>query len=90
MITMNNENGYVDYPFTANGVNFVSRVFLDSPNIPTIDRLPQGVFIQMNIDAIAELIGDVSLLTESELVAEIERLNEGGTHSFILLESMVA
>jgi hypothetical protein len=87
---MNNENGYVDYPFTANGINFVSRVFLDSPNIPIIDRLPQGVFESMNADAISELIGDVSLLTEAELVSELERLNEGGTHSFVLLESMVA
>ena len=90
MINITNENGYVDYPFTANGINFVSRVFLDSPNIPAIERLPQGVFAQMNIEAISELIGDVSLLTEAELVSEIERLNEGGTHSFILLESMVA
>ena len=90
MINITNENGYVDYPFTANGVNFVSRVFLDSPNIPVIERLPQGVFESMNIDAVASLIGDVSLLTEAELVSEIERLNEGGTHSFILLESMVA
>lgn len=76
---------YKDYPFTANGVNFISRINDDSPNAPYISRLPEGVFIQMNIEAITELIGDASLLTTAELLAELERVNEGATHSFILL-----
>lgn len=90
MLNITNENGYVDYPFTTNGVNFVSRVFLDSPSLATIERLPKSVFAEMNSDAIREIIGDVSLLTEAELVAEIERINAGGSHMFVLLESMVA
>lgn len=76
---------YTDYPFTANGVNFISRINFDSPNTPYISRLPESVFIQMNIDAVTELIGDASLLTHDELVSELERINEGATHSFILL-----
>lgn len=90
MTTINNPNGYVDFPFTTNGVDFISRIYFDSPNISAIERLPEGVFVQMNIEAITSLIGDVSLLTEAELVSELEKINAGGTHSFILLESQVA
>ena len=81
---------YTDYPFTANGVNFVSRIYSDSPNVKTISRLPEGVFVQLNIDAITEIIGDASLFTREELLEELERVNEGGTHSFILLADEVA
>jgi hypothetical protein len=76
---------YTDYPFTTNGVNFVSRIYSDSPNVPAISRLPEGVFTQMNIQAVTELIGDASLLTHDELVSELDKVNAGGTHSFILL-----
>ena len=76
---------YTDYPFTANGVNFISRINSDSPNAPYISRLPEGVFAQLNIDAVTELLGDASLFTREELLEELERVNDGGTHSFILL-----
>jgi hypothetical protein len=39
----------------------------------------------MNIDAIKDLIGDASLFTREQLLAELERINEGATHSYILL-----
>ena len=77
---------YTDFPFTANGVKFISRIHADSPNAPYISRLPEGVFTQLNIDAVTDLLGDASLFTRDELLAELERVNEGGTHSFILLD----
>ena len=77
---------YIDYPFTANGVNFVSRIYSDSPNVKTISRLPEGVFAKINIEAVTELLGDASLLTHTELVNELERVNEGGSTAFILLD----
>jgi hypothetical protein len=76
---------YTDYPFTANGVNFISRINSDSPFAKTVSSLPEGVFASMNIQAITEIVGDASLLTTAELLAELERVNEGGTHAFILL-----
>ena len=39
----------------------------------------------MNIQAVAEMIGDVSLLTKTELLDELARINQDGTHAFILL-----
>lgn len=81
---MTNTN-YTDYPFTSNGVNFISRVMETSPFASQISKLPEGTFASMNIEAVVSMIGDASLLTTAELLAELERVNEGGTHAFILL-----
>ena len=76
---------YTDYPFTVNGVNFISRVYSHSELLSTIQSLPEGVFAQLNSDAVTEIIGDPSLLSTAELLSELERVNEGGSHAFILL-----
>lgn len=81
---------YTDYPFTANGVNFISRISNFSPFAGTLRKLPTATLTQMNIDAVSEMIGDVSLFTHDELLAELERVNDGGTHAFILLADEVA
>ena len=77
---------YTDFPFTTNGVNFISRVYSNSPFLSTIERLPEGVFASMNIQAVTELIGDASLLTHDELLNELATINEGGSHAFILID----
>ena len=76
---------YIDYPFTANGVNFISRIYTHSDMAKTISNLPAGVFAQLNQDAVRDIIGDPSLLTTAELLEELERINDGGSHAFILL-----
>ena len=48
--------------------------------------LPIQVINDMNIQAVTQMIGDASLFTRQELLAELERVNEGGTHAFILLD----
>ena len=78
---------YTDYPFTSNGVNFISRISNFSPFAGTLRKLPAGELEQMNIQAVTEMIGDVSKFTREELLAELERVNDGGTHAFILLAS---
>lgn len=80
---------YTDYPFTANGVNFISRVFTHSEMAERIANLPAGIFAQLNQEAVSDLIGDPSLLTTAELLKELESVNEGGSHAFILLDSQV-
>ena len=76
---------YTDFPFTAQGVNFISRVYSNSPFLKTIQTLPAGVFETMNEQAVSEIIGDPSLLSTDELIRELEKVNEGGSHAFILL-----
>ena len=81
---MTNET-YTDYPFTVNGINFVSRIYSHSQFLETINKLPEGVFAKMNVEAVTEIIGDPSLLSTTELLDELARVNEGGTEAFILL-----
>jgi hypothetical protein len=76
---------YTDYPFTANGVNFISRIGDHSPFVSMLKNVPAPVFTQMNIEAVRDLIGDASLLTLAEIQDELDRVNEGATHSWILL-----
>ena len=76
---------YTDFPFTVNGVNFISRIHANSEFLSRILSLPAGVFDTMNTQAVQEIIGDPSLLTRDELLEELDRVNDGGTHAFILL-----
>ena len=76
---------YTDYPFTADGINFVSRIADHSPFFGALKNIPSDEFTKMNIQAIAELLGRPSLMTTAEILAELERVNEGATHSWILL-----
>jgi len=76
---------YTDYPFTVNGVNFISRIYSHSDLLSQINALPKPIFEQMNQEAVKEIIGDPSLLSTAELLEELERINEGGSHAFILL-----
>ena len=77
---------YQDFPFTAYGVKFISRVDKGSPLYPRINSLPNGLFNQMNIDAVSQIIGDASQFTREELLEELARVNEGGSYAFILLD----
>ena len=81
---MTNET-YTDFPFTVNGVNFISRVYSHSEFLSKILSLPEGVFAQLNQDAVSEIIGDPSLLSTPELLQELSRVNAGGSHAFIML-----
>ena len=77
---------YTDYPFTANGVNFISRINANSPFAGALAKLPLEMISAMNIQAVSEMIGDASQFTRDELLAELERVNAGGSHAFILLD----
>ena len=76
---------YTDYKFTTQGVNFISRVYSHSELLSRILSLPEGVFAQLNQEAVSEIVGDPSILTLAELQDELNRVNEGGSHAFILL-----
>ena len=76
---------YKDFPFTANGINFVSRVYLHSPFLSRIEQLPEGVFSQMNIQAVNDLLTIGKTYTIDEIQSELDRVNAGGSHAFILL-----
>lgn len=78
-------SNFVTVPFEVDGINFVSRYNPDSPMGIKILQIPQHVFISMNQDCVRDILGNVSLLTHEQLVAELERINENGTEAFIEL-----
>ena len=80
---MNTE--YTDYPFTSNGVNFISRIYNGSEIAQMVKNVPNSIFQIMNQETVQQIIGDASLLSTAELISELERVNEGATQAFILL-----
>ena len=72
------------FPFTHKGINFVSRVSQDSRFFGQIKAMGEG-FIQMNKDAIDELLEITDETTHAELVSMLEYINEGGTEMFLEL-----
>ena len=78
-------SNFVTVPFEVDGINFVSRYNPDSPMGIKIAQVPQHVFISMNQDCVRDILGNASLLTHEQLVAELERINENGTEAFIEL-----
>jgi hypothetical protein len=77
---------YTDYKFTTQGVNFISRVYNNSPMATRIAELPAGAFVELNIQALNELIGNASVLTHNELIKELEQINAGGSTAFLMLD----
>lgn len=82
--TMTQTIQFVEFPFTHKGINFVSRVAETSAYLPQI-KLIGDVFIQMNRDAVDELINIEETTSLEELQAVIAHINEGGTEMFLEL-----
>jgi hypothetical protein len=72
------------FPFTYQGVNFVSRISQDSRFLPQIMSMGQA-FIDMNIAAIDEIMPDLVSLNLDELNKRLEFINAGGTQMFLEL-----
>ena len=72
------------YPFTHKGVNFVSRISQESRHAGQIAMMGE-VFIDMNKDAIDDLLTITDETTHEELVAMLAHINDGGTEMFLEL-----
>ena len=73
------------FPFTYQGVNFVSRISQNSRFFPQIISMGQA-FIDMNIAAIDDVIPDLVSLSIDELNERLAYINDGGTEMFLELE----
>jgi hypothetical protein len=72
------------YPFTHKGINFISRISQNSRHYDLISTMGQA-FIDMNKDAIDDLLTITDETTHEELVAMLAEINEGGTEMFLEL-----
>jgi hypothetical protein len=73
------------FPFTVDGVEFVSKLDIEGSMYQQVSKMPTAIFNQMNEGAIRELIGKVSLMSKSEIQDELDRVNEGYSQAYIAL-----
>ena len=82
---MENPFLWESYPFTVDGVGFLSLINPNGSMYQTIQKLPAGLFTTMNEGAIRSLIGDVTKLTKHEIQVELDRANKGYSEAFLAL-----
>jgi hypothetical protein len=85
MSTKIDTTNWVSYPFEVNGVNFVSMLDPQGYFYPKIEKLPAGMFDSMNKSMVLEFLGNPADLSHEELLAELDRVNEGGTQAIVAL-----
>ena len=73
------------YPFTVDGVEFLSLIDPNGEMYKQVKTLPPGVFNSFNEGAIRSLIGSVSEMSKSEIQTELDRVNEGYGQAYLAL-----
>jgi hypothetical protein len=85
MTTLLDTTNWATYPFTVNGIDFVSKLDPSGSFYPQVELMPTAIFNQMNSQAILEIIGNPAELSHDELVSELERINEGASQALLCL-----
>ena len=73
------------YPFTVDGVEFLSLIDPNGSMYNQIKRLSPAVFSAMNEGAIRSMVGSVSTMSKSEIQAELDRANDGYSQAYLAL-----
>lgn len=76
---------WVSYPFSVNGINFVSLLDPQGSFYPRVKNWPADVFATENARMINELIGDPSELSIDELKSELDGINLGASQAIVAL-----
>ena len=82
---MLNTDNWAQFPFSVNGVNFVSKLDTNGSFYPQISRMPAEMVEMINRDAISELVGDPTKMTTEELQSELDAVNLGATQAILAL-----
>ena len=75
--------GWNEFPFSAKGVNFISKVSNESHLLSRILNLAPGVFDEMNKSAVSDFIDDVT--SEESIIKRLNFLNQDATHAVLEL-----
>jgi hypothetical protein len=76
---------WAKYPFTVNGVEFVSMLDPQGSFYSQVERLPAGIFTNENVRMVTELIGNPALMSFAELQDELDRINLGASQALVAL-----
>ena len=82
---MSQFSNWKSYPFTVDGVEFVSLIDPNGSMYQQVSRMPAQVFTQMNEGAIREMIGSVSEMSKSEIQKNLDRANDGYSQAYLAL-----
>ena len=82
---MLNTDNWASFPFSVNGVNFVSKLDTNGSFYPQISQMPDVMVEAINRDAITQLVGDPTKMTTEELQAELDAVNLGATQAILAL-----
>ena len=83
--TMSQFANWKSYPFTVDGVEFLSLINPDGRLYQKVSRVPADIFNAMNESSIRELVGKVSLMSKSEIQDKLDRVNLGYSEAYIAL-----
>lgn len=73
------------FPFTVDGVEFVSKLDIEGSMYQRVTKVPAHVFNAMNEGAIRDLVGKVSIMSRDEIQTQLDRVNEGYSQAYIAL-----
>ena len=73
------------YPFTVDGVEFVSLIDPNGSMFSQIEKLPPAIFNSYNEGAIRSLVGSVSDMSKSEIQENLDRANKGYSQAYLAL-----
>jgi hypothetical protein len=76
---------WAKYPFSVDGVEFVSMLDPQGSFYSQVERLPAGIFANENSRMVSELIGNPAKFTRNELEAELDRVNLGASQAILAL-----
>jgi hypothetical protein len=76
---------WAKYPFSVDGVEFVSMLDPQGSFYSQVERLPAGIFANENARMVNELIGNPAKFTRDELEAELARVNLGASQALVAL-----
>jgi hypothetical protein len=85
MTTLVDTTNWAKFPVTVDGVDFVSEIDPAGSFYPQLISMPNEVFVKFHADMIHSLIGNPSIMTRQELLAELAVINDGGTQAIISL-----
>ena len=79
-----NTAGWLEFPLTVGNHSLVSKLAPNSPFLSRVKVIGNDIFNQMNIQAVVDLVPDLSCSTE-KMKEYLDELNAGATHAVIVL-----
>jgi hypothetical protein len=76
---------WVKFPFSVNGVDFLSMFDPQGSFYPEVKRIPANVLDDWNTEMVMKTIGDPSKLSRNELEKELFSVNQGATQAILAL-----